>query len=70
VLSTHETTILQTWCTRLIWLDQGRVREDGPVDVVLANYMREVAPLGGLPGEVAAVGSPVEMKVARIECAE
>src|SRR5580658_4182025 len=40
----------RSWCTRVIWLDQGRVREDGPTDRVLDNYFRAMAP-GGRVGE-------------------
>ncbi len=48
VLSTHVPAVIRTWCTRVIWLDQGRVREDGPADVVLDNYIRAAAPGGHL----------------------
>jgi lipopolysaccharide transport system ATP-binding protein len=44
VLSTHIATVVQTWCSRVIWLDQGRIREDGPTDIVLDNYMKAMAP--------------------------
>ncbi len=39
VLSTHAIDIVRTWCTRLIWLDQGRVRADGDVTEVLEAYL-------------------------------
>jgi lipopolysaccharide transport system ATP-binding protein len=39
VLSTHATVIVQNWCTRVLWLDQGRIREDGPPDAVLESYL-------------------------------
>jgi lipopolysaccharide transport system ATP-binding protein len=39
VLSTHNVTIVQEWCTRAIWLEQGRVRADGPVQEVLDQYI-------------------------------
>ncbi len=39
VLSTHAVDIVRTWCTRLIWLDQGRVRADGGVTEVLEAYL-------------------------------
>ena len=39
VLSSHLNDIVREWATRVIWLDHGRVREDGPVDEVLAHYM-------------------------------
>lgn len=39
VLSTHQTEIIRAWCTRVLWLDQGQVRADGPPDEVLADYL-------------------------------
>jgi len=50
VLSTHDLGVVGSWCTRVLWLDQGRIREDGRPDEVLAHYLgqsvrpREVAP--------------------------
>lgn len=35
VLSTHLNDIVRSWCTRVIWLEDGRVRMDGPVDEVM-----------------------------------
>ena len=39
VLSSHIATIVQDWCTRVLWLDQGRVRADGSPDRVLEQYL-------------------------------
>ena len=39
VLSTHSASIVREWCTRVIWLDKGRIRADGPVDEVLEQYL-------------------------------
>jgi lipopolysaccharide transport system ATP-binding protein len=39
VLSTHQTDIIRTWCTRVLWLDQGIVRSDGPAEDVLQQYL-------------------------------
>jgi lipopolysaccharide transport system ATP-binding protein len=39
VLSTHSDVIVREWCTRVIWLDKGRIRADGPVDEVLNQYI-------------------------------
>ncbi|HEY6433045.1 MAG TPA: ABC transporter ATP-binding protein [Acetobacteraceae bacterium] len=39
VLSTHQESIVQEWCTRVIWLDQGEVRADGGPDEVLEQYL-------------------------------
>ena len=43
VLSTHQNDAIRQWCTRLIWLDHGRMRADGPVDEVLDAYMGQQA---------------------------
>jgi len=39
VLSSHDTNIIKTWCTRALWLDQGRVHLDGPPDEVVDAYL-------------------------------
>jgi lipopolysaccharide transport system ATP-binding protein len=48
VLSSHVIGVVLDWCTRVIWLDQGRIREDGPAEEVLRRYTAEasVAPYG------------------------
>jgi len=49
VLSTHDEAIVRTWCSRVLWLDQGRMRADGPPDAVLEQYLGH--PLEQLPAE-------------------
>jgi lipopolysaccharide transport system ATP-binding protein len=39
VLSTHSLEIIRSWCTRVLWIDQGRIRKDGPPDEVVAAYV-------------------------------
>jgi lipopolysaccharide transport system ATP-binding protein len=39
VLSTHSVGVLLEWCSRLIWMDQGRIRDDGPTEEVLERYL-------------------------------
>ncbi|NVN11215.1 MULTISPECIES: ABC transporter ATP-binding protein [Nguyenibacter] len=39
VVSTHQAEILATWCTRVLWMDQGRIRMDGPPGTVLPAYL-------------------------------
>jgi len=39
VLSTHDVYVVQNWCTRVLWLDQGRIRADGAPDTVLESYL-------------------------------
>jgi lipopolysaccharide transport system ATP-binding protein len=43
VLSTHSMDIVRTWCTRVIWLEQGRIRADGPAEEVLDQYLESAA---------------------------
>jgi homopolymeric O-antigen transport system ATP-binding protein len=47
VLSTHDSSIVRTWCSRVLWLDEGRIRADGPPDDVLEQYLGH--PLKPLP---------------------
>jgi lipopolysaccharide transport system ATP-binding protein len=53
VLSSHVLWIVQQWCTRVIWLEQGQVRADGPADEVLARYSEhtgaKILPPGAAP---------------------
>jgi homopolymeric O-antigen transport system ATP-binding protein len=44
VLSSHQADIVQAWCTRVLWLDQGKVVADGPADEVMERYLDSVAP--------------------------
>jgi homopolymeric O-antigen transport system ATP-binding protein len=39
VLSTHSDKVIADWCTRVIWLDQGRIRADGTAAEVMAQYL-------------------------------
>jgi lipopolysaccharide transport system ATP-binding protein len=43
VLSTHSANIVLDWCNRVIWMDQGRVRDDGPAADVLGRYLGPAA---------------------------
>ena len=45
VLSSHMEDAIRDWCTRVLWMDQGRIREDGPALDVLEHYLgRPVRP--------------------------
>jgi lipopolysaccharide transport system ATP-binding protein len=39
VLSSHLLPAVRNWCTRVIWMDHGRIRDDGPADEVLERYL-------------------------------
>lgn len=43
VLSTHSLPVVLDWCNRVIWMDQGRVRDDGPAAEVMARYLAPAA---------------------------
>jgi lipopolysaccharide transport system ATP-binding protein len=57
VLSSHQDSIVRDWCTRVLWMDQGRIRADGPADEVLAQYLgRPAVQPEALPGGEQPVG--------------
>ena len=39
VLSTHMPSVIHEWCSRVIWLDHGRIRADGLPNAVMAEYL-------------------------------
>jgi lipopolysaccharide transport system ATP-binding protein len=39
VLSTHMPKVVHDWCTRVLWMDQGRIIDDGPPREMLAKYL-------------------------------
>ena len=39
VLSSHMEGIVLEWATRVIWLDHGKVRQDGPAREVMSDYL-------------------------------
>lgn len=42
VLASHDLKLCSRWCTTGIWLDQGRVRELGPIADIIKQYTRSV----------------------------
>ena len=42
VLTSHMVSVLKTWCTRVLWLEGGRVRDDGPAEEVIERYIGSV----------------------------
>ncbi len=42
VLSSHDTDIIRRWCNRVIWMDAGKIRADGPPDETLTAYLTAV----------------------------
>ena len=48
VLSTHDDAIVREWCTRVMWLDKGRVHADGPAGEILDRYVQRSAEVAGV----------------------
>jgi lipopolysaccharide transport system ATP-binding protein len=44
VLSSHLASAVLEWCTRVIWMDHGRVRMDGPAAEVMESYLAGTVP--------------------------
>jgi len=44
VLSSHISSAVLEWCNRVIWMDHGRVRMDGPAAEVMAAYLAGTTP--------------------------
>jgi ABC-type polysaccharide/polyol phosphate transport system ATPase subunit len=43
VVVSHDTNLLSTLCTRVIWMDHGKVREDGLAGEVLEHYLKAMS---------------------------
>jgi lipopolysaccharide transport system ATP-binding protein len=39
VLSSHSAPIILQWCNRVVWMDRGRIKADGPPEEVLSAYL-------------------------------
>jgi ABC-type polysaccharide/polyol phosphate transport system ATPase subunit len=46
----HSAVTVERLCERAVWLDHGRIRRDGPVHEVLAEYRQDAADLSAVPG--------------------
>ncbi|NLI27008.1 MAG: ABC transporter ATP-binding protein [Acetobacter sp.] len=42
VITSHNLPILLEWCTRIIWLEGGRIKMDGPTEEVIKTYQTSV----------------------------
>ena len=66
VLSTHMPGVVLDWCTRVIWMDQGRIIDDGAPTEVLERYLgRPVGAVAGTPtADIDAVAAPAQAAAA------
>jgi ABC-type polysaccharide/polyol phosphate transport system ATPase subunit len=49
----HSTEMIRSFCHRAIWLDHGRLIQDGPADEVTGAYLEHINhPERGLPGQL------------------
>ena len=51
VISTHQSSVIMDWCNRVIWMEQGRVRDDGAPADVLGRYLGPTAAASLRPQE-------------------
>ena len=56
----HDIDAIRRFCSRVLWLDHGRLRMDGAVDTVTAAYMAEAIGQGCGDGALRRFGSAVE----------
>jgi ABC-type polysaccharide/polyol phosphate transport system ATPase subunit len=40
IMVSHDLSIINTLCNRVIWIDHGKLVADGPTDLVMARYLR------------------------------
>jgi len=52
----HASTTLQDLCTRAVWLDHGRIVDDGPIPRVLDAYKAAMSPQAAFVGQASACG--------------
>ena len=43
VLASHSLELTKRWCTKGLWLDQGRIKMWGPIDTVIEEYQKFVS---------------------------
>jgi ABC-type polysaccharide/polyol phosphate transport system ATPase subunit len=42
VMATHDMNLVQTLCTRVLWVNQGRIMRDGPPHVVAPQFYQHM----------------------------
>jgi ABC-type polysaccharide/polyol phosphate transport system ATPase subunit len=40
MIASHDLAFLRQFCSRVLWLDKGRIREDGPAEFVIESYIQ------------------------------
>jgi lipopolysaccharide transport system ATP-binding protein len=40
IIASHDLAFLRQFCSRILWLDKGRIRDDGPAETVIDDYIR------------------------------
>jgi lipopolysaccharide transport system ATP-binding protein len=52
VLSTHDDRTIREWCTRVMWLEKGRIRADGPAGEIMDLYSPRAPVEPGVSAEI------------------
>ena len=58
IIVSHDLTALRQLCTRGVWMKEGRVNADGPIDEVIDRYLAEVTPTQAAGVEASIDGGP------------
>jgi ABC-type polysaccharide/polyol phosphate transport system ATPase subunit len=51
VMVSHDLDSIKKMCSRVMWLDHGRVRDEGPAAEMIAAYTREMNQAAAAPAE-------------------
>jgi ABC-type polysaccharide/polyol phosphate transport system ATPase subunit len=46
IMASHDLAFLRQFCTRILWLDKGRIHEDGPAEYIIERYIASMQPRG------------------------
>jgi ABC-type polysaccharide/polyol phosphate transport system ATPase subunit len=46
IMASHDLAFLRQFCTRILWLDKGRIHEDGPAEYIIERYIASMQPTG------------------------
>ncbi len=71
ILVSHDLDVIRTYCNRVIWLDEGTIKADGPAEWAIERYLENIYSMGndlkqsGRQVELPRLASIEEVEVAR-----
>ena len=58
----HDSGVVNQLCSRALWIDGGRLRQDGPTSAVLDAYLRDSVQVGGIAEFTSESSKPVQLR--------